>query len=169
MTLKVVKFKQSRNVSDYSLVLDGLYEEFGNAFCHTILSWCGVMGSSKEDNRYWQVWLLYHGDTPIGICGLYSLNDSTEELWLGWLGIIPEYRNKGVWGLMILNQLKFKARKVGCKRLFSYVEKGGRPLNFYYKHGFKKVGLVKDYLNLHLEVDVDEFEDTDDIIITLDL
>lgn len=53
-----------------------------------------AINSNKE---YCCYFLVYHNDAPIGVTGLYSIEDieQTNSLWLGWYGIKKEYRNHG--------------------------------------------------------------------------
>ncbi len=156
---------QSRNIEDYSVLLDGLYPDFGNHFCHTILCWCGLMENRKEkDNKFWEVWIIkdHLGDTQ-GICGLYSLSASIDELWLGWFGVLPELRNKNI-GAYIINQLKFKAKNIGAKALMSYVNEDGKPLNFYYRHGFGVIDKVGSYVDEN-KLSMVDFENRNDFVI----
>ncbi len=161
---------QSKNINDYKNILEGLIEDFGFIYYHAILSWCGIIENSLwKSNKYWQVYLIKYNDDIVGICGLYSLYENrTDELWLGWFGIIPSERNLGI-GEYALNWMKDNAKLLGCKKIKSYVDKDGKPLNFYYRNGFKKICLVKEYLQLNKDLSLDEFENYDDIIIEYEL
>lgn len=165
-----MEFKQSYHINDYGIILDGLIEEFGPSFCHTLLQWCGIMNDpalSKGENQFWEVWYIVIDDTAVGICGLYTLPPhNTKELWLGWLGLIPEYRNKGL-GKDILEFLDIEAKKVNCEVLRSYVDKEGKALSFYNKNGFKVVGNVQEFLHANnlTHIDGENFEDMEDWVI----
>lgn len=165
---------QSKNISDYSILLDGLYSDFGNHFCHTILCWCGIMEKGEQpqtsSGNFWQVWIAIHNGATVAICGLYSLLPYTytgETLWLGWFGVLPELRNQNI-GSDILNWLKEKAKNNGAKRIMSYVSSDGKPLMFYARHGFKKIGLVGDYVKLN-QLSMSDFESEKDFIIELEM
>lgn len=159
---------QSKNIEDFSILLDGLYPDFGNHFCHTILCWCGIMEVGEQQKRneghFWEVWLVkdHLGDTQ-AICGLYSLSKSTNELWLGWFGVLPELRNKNI-GTYTINQLKFKEKNLGAKSLMSYVDEDGKPLNFYYRHGFGVINKVGSYVDEN-NLSMSDFEDRNDFVI----
>src|SRR5579859_7715253 len=125
-----IEFFQSENIYDYTPVLEGLNDDFNGDHFHAILAWCRVMDiDMREGDHFWQVWLIrdLHGNT-IGLSGLYSLDDSTKNLWLGWLGVLPEYRNKGI-GERILASLEDFAIMSGCKNIWTYVDKDGKPLS----------------------------------------
>ena len=53
-----------------------------------------AINSNKE---YCCYFIAYHNDAPIGVIGLYSVEDieETNSIWLGWFGIKEEYRNRG--------------------------------------------------------------------------
>lgn len=154
---------QSKNIDDYKPILDGLKDVFDTEHFEATFYWCKM--TIEKYYEYWEVYLIKWEDKTIGICGLYSLNkNSTEELWLTWFGLIPEYRNKGI-GTLALEYMKIKAISLRCKRLMSYVEEEGKALPFYYRNGFKRISSVKEYLFLHPELPTNEFgEDNDHII-----
>jgi len=138
-----MEFIQSRNVNDYAPAIQGLTPTFGPVFQQCIDMWCRQ--DYEEEASYWNIWLATVDNEVIGICGLYSLNESNDELWLGWFGVVPDKRKKGL-GSCILKFVTEQASSVGCKILRSYVEGEGKPLPFYEKRGLKVIGKVKDYL-----------------------
>lgn len=164
---------QSRNINDYKPILEGLVEDFGYAYYHAILAWCRVIDDDTPEN-FWQVYLVTDdvaddSKAPIGkvvgICGLYSHTASTDELWLGWFGIVPERRNGGI-GKEVLDALKDIAYNYNAAKLMSYVDKEGAPLNFYYRNGFELIGRVGEYIKDKPSLNVKEhFEDAEDFII----
>ncbi len=161
-------FVQSRNIYDYSSIMPSLAEDFGNAFYHTCLTWCQIIPDTSH-NLLWQIWLIKKNNKFIGICGLYTLSGAknTSELWLGWLGIIPELRNKGL-GVYVMQHLYKYAKSVKCKKLFSYVDSVGKPLSFYEREGFEVIGRVNMYCKENKK-DIKEFEDPYDWVIMKNL
>lgn len=159
-----ISFTQSRDVFEYGKLVKPLLDDFGSPFCQTIMEWCNVV--PDEFDNYWEWYLIYDDSKVIGCCGLYSLDENTEELWLSWFGILPEYRSKGV-GTIALEFLYGIAKTVKCKILRSYVDKEGKPLVFYGRNGFKVIGTVQEFLdnNKLKEIDGDQFEDMNDIVI----
>ncbi len=160
----MIKFKQSRNIYDYSNILNGLLADFGAPFCQTVLQWCKII--DYNPSNYWEVYIVEKDDSTIGICGLYSLDESTEELWLGLFGILPELRNQKI-GKDVMKFLYAEAEKLGCKRIMSYVDQGGKPLSFYKREGFDVIGTVDKYLkdNSMRQIDGEEFESLEDFVI----
>lgn len=164
----------SKNIHDFKPIFEGLVPDFGYSYYHTILVWCGIIneisGHSKKGNKYWEVWLVKNDeDTVIGICGLFALLPNfTKELWLGWFGILPEHRNKGL-GKDVLDWMKEKAKNAGAEKIFSYVDKSGTPLPFYFRNGFKRVCSVGEYLQQNPTVSSeDDFEDLADHVIVFE-
>ena len=51
----------------------------------------------KEMDYY----IVYIENTPIGVTGIYSYNEYPENAWLGWFGILKEYRNNGYGGIVL--------------------------------------------------------------------
>lgn len=162
-----MKFIQTKDIKEYATLLDGLYPDFGNHFCHTILCWCDIMESGKETGEYWQVWIVKHESQTIGICGLYSLDNNIDTLWLGWLGIVPELRNKKL-GVDVIEFLKSTAISIGSTTLMSYIDEDGKPLNFYKRAGFDVICTVGEYIKEH-NIDLSSFEDENDYVIKYSL
>lgn len=157
--------EQSRNIHDYKIILQSLIDDFGYTYYHAILIWCKIIDDDEDDNKYWQVYLIKWNGEVVGICGLYSqYKNTTDELWLGWFGIIPTKRNDRI-GQHALNWMKQNAKSIGCKKLMSYVDEDGKPLPFYYRNSFKRVGTVKEYLSTHHELSIKSFENGNDHII----
>jgi GNAT superfamily N-acetyltransferase len=163
-----ISISYSKNIYDFKNILEGFVDDFGFTYYHTILGWCNIL-DYPQDGCYWQVYLVKRREEIIGICGLYSnFPDYTEELWLGWFGIVPKYRNNK-YGELVLDWLKITAKDLGANKILSYVDKNGKPLNFYKRNGFKITGTVKDYLKENKNVSRDNFENLKDYIISCDI
>jgi GNAT superfamily N-acetyltransferase len=153
----------TKSIRKYKNIFEGLVQDFGYIYYSSILYYCGILDKNKDPDQYvgfWKIWLIVVDDI-IGICGLYALK-STEELWLGWFGIIPEYRYKGL-GTKVLARLENKAKKRGAKRLFVYVDKNEKAIPFYKRNGFELVGRVGEYVKYH-NISMDDFEDENDMV-----
>ena len=164
-----LSFFKTRNIYDYSQVLKPLAEDFTPIFYQTMLVWCEIIPSDNaQSDRLWEVWLIKLGNKQVGVCGLYTLNGATDtkELWLGWLGIVPELRNLKL-GTQVMEHLYAFAKSVGCERIYSYVDKDGRPLNFYKREGFEIIGTVGEYCDKNClgNIDGGDFEDENDYVI----
>lgn len=160
--MTMINFKQSKNIRDYKTLISGLHADFGDNFYEAIKCWC----KENEDDEFWEVWLVKNDNKTIGICGLYSLEAGTKNLWLGWLGILSKYRNNGI-GKELMQFLYAEANKVGCKHMYSYVDYKGKPLSFYHREGFKQLGSVREFLNTTKMKNIDKemFEDMRDHVI----
>ncbi len=160
---------QSRNIHDYKPILEGLVEDFGYIYYRTILKWCKILDNEKGDLKHWEVYLIKWNEETVGICGFYSLYDNrTDELWLGWFGIIPSKRNQKI-GQYALEWMKESAKSIGCRKLKSYVDANGKPLPFYFRNGFVKVSTVKEYLSVYEELSIKSFETENDFVIECSL
>lgn len=167
-----ILFKQSRDIKEFRPLINTLIPDFDYVFLHTILQWCNLANDPYEgQNKFWEVWLIGYEENnnwnTIGICGLYSLvPHKTDKLWLGWLAIIPELRNKGL-GKKVMDHLYREALYVGCAEIYSYVDKEGAPLNFYKREKFEILGTVQEFLDSNnlSKIDGNDFEDPNDYVI----
>jgi N-acetylglutamate synthase-like GNAT family acetyltransferase len=161
----------TKEIKDFKPVLEGLVSDFGYSFYHTILTWCGIIDDTDSPKKYWQIYLVSVENQVIGICGLYSLKENDKkELWLGWFGIIPS-RRKNMQGTRVLNWLKGQAKELGCKKLFTYVDKDEKVLPFYEKNGFntEKFERVWAFLSENSYASKSDFEDENDLVISCKL
>ena len=53
--------------------------------------------------KYMYYCIVYLDSLPIGVTGLYVYHEYPKDAWLGWFGILNEYRNQG-YGTKVLNQ-----------------------------------------------------------------
>ena len=165
-----LKIFQSTNIKNYKPILEGLLEDFGYTYWNAILTWCDIIDDDPRcKNKYWQVWLVEYERNVIGICGLFShKDDNNEELWLGWFGIVPALRNKHL-GEEILGWMETEAKRLGSKRILSYVDEDGKPLSFYYRNGYKLLGSVKEYLANNRAASKEDFESLNDHVIAKEI
>ena len=74
---------------------------------------------SKKD-----YYIVFKENQPVGITGLY-IDEFTQEqgvVWLGWFGVLPENRNKGLGSEILIETLKL-AKKKGFNTLRLYTSK----------------------------------------------
>lgn len=93
-------------------------------------------------------YIVYNGEIPIGVVGLYSYNEYPSDAWLSWYGVIDKYRNKGL-GSKIFDFFKELALQKGysCIRVYTSSE-------FDIAIGlYEKKGMIKEYYNNELESD----------------
>lgn len=65
--------------------------------------------------------LVYFDNEPIGVIGLYEINNFSDTVWLSWFGILEKYRNNGI-GKKMIDDIKEIAKKYNKKflRLYTY-------------------------------------------------
>ncbi len=159
-----IKLQETKDIKQYRLLFDGLFKDFNYALWDGILMWCDIKYNSIAEDRYWRVFLIKKRNIVIGICGLYSMDHDTDELWLGWFGILPEYRNKGI-GKIVLQALEKRAKIVGCKYIYSHVGKNNfKAMRFYEREGFERISTVLKFIKNN-KVDRNEFENINDHVI----
>lgn len=71
----------------------------------------------KEMDYY----IAYAEATPIGVTGIYAYHEYPETAWLGWFGILPEFRNVG-YGSFIFDLTEILARKKKYKEFRLYTD-----------------------------------------------
>ena len=101
--LSSIKLINSENFDDYHPILS-LEKDLGDGYIDDIKNYCGLIPSHYEghpppNSDNWKIFLIKKDNTTIGITGFYKLGMSPKnpnEYWLGWFGILPEYRGSGV-------------------------------------------------------------------------
>lgn len=61
----------------------------------------------KEMDYY----IVYNGDVPVGVTGIYSYHEYPETAWLGWFGILEKYRNNGLGGITLDKTIELAQKK----------------------------------------------------------
>ncbi len=91
---------------------------FNNVKCCAYLHYLNSFICKKD------YYIVYEKGEPIGITGLYVDEFTQEEgvVWLGWFGILPEFRKKG-YGQKILEETILLAKDNGFSILRLYTEK----------------------------------------------
>lgn len=98
----------------------------------------------KEMTNY----IVYNGEIPIGVVGLYSYNEYPSDAWLSWYGVIDKYRNKG-FGSRIFDFFEELALRKGYSSIRVYTSKEfDTAIGLY-----EKKGMIKEYYNNELESD----------------
>lgn len=82
----------------------------------------GSLDASKDyeafvngENDY-NYFLVYDGDTCIGVSGIYHIGQDYENAWLGWFGILPEKRRNAL-GSDALRLVDETARDLGFRTM----------------------------------------------------
>lgn len=58
--------------------------------------------------EYMKYYLVYRSDAVVGITGIYSNEDlnETNSIWLGWFGVLENYRSKGLGKQILLDTIE---------------------------------------------------------------
>ena len=125
---------QSHSLGDYVSIVEELKNDLGERFPHSIRSWCGL-----EIRPYplvnWQLYLA--SDAQEGnIIGLYSYyqqpEDPPEKFWIGWLGVLPQYRRQGV-ARQFLANIMSSVLTCGAKELWVHTDNSNHAAISLYK------------------------------------
>lgn len=81
-------------------------------------------------------WLPKIGDEIVGICGVYSYTEYPRDAWLGWFGVLEQYRRKG-YATQIMNFCMQKAKEMGFDtfRLYTDEQDNINAVKLYQKLG----------------------------------
>lgn len=93
-------------------------------------------------NKYF---LLYEdGIGYVGISGLYSLKADPESAWLGWFGILEQYR-RNRYGSEALRLFELRAKELGYKycRVYTDRDDNDSAIDFYKSNGYA----FEEYVN----------------------
>ncbi len=134
-SLKVI---QTRDFTNFQPLVQEL--GFEDKFEISMRQWCGLR-EPEPSMKFWQVYLVKLGEEIIGVMGLYQLvNDEPENAWVGWFGVLPQFRQQG-WGQMMMNQLKEYAVKFGFQELWVFTNYDNLgAIAFYEKSSFVLLG-----------------------------
>ena len=74
---------------------------------------CGYLSFKKAYEKGDPYFLVYYGGVPIGTTGIYEDAKITppDTAWLGWYGILPEYRGKGLGKQVLADTIAEAARR----------------------------------------------------------
>lgn len=128
-----------------AIVLDMWHKIFPN---ETL--WCGFALAENCFQKslhdpYLRYYIHYNGDTPVGISGIYKEDAEPESAWLGWFGVLPEYRRQG-FGTKIMDYFIQECRSLGKKyaRLYTGAE-NTIGQKFYEAYGYKGEPYTADH------------------------
>lgn len=100
-----------------------------------------------DDGRLYTVFEL--DNIIAGISGLHHYEwGPTENVWLGWFALDPEFHGRG-FGRKMIKTTEDNARRRGFKKLFIETYQNDifqRAINFYKKSGFINAGSINNYL-----------------------
>lgn len=97
---------------------------------------CFDMSIGQKDFHYW---ISYDSDVdrpigfPVGISGLYVEDADIESSWLGWFGVLPEFRRQR-YGTRIINHYEDEARLAGFKYARLYTTENNAVARAFYKY-----------------------------------
>lgn len=166
-----MKLIESYDINDYDKIINSSLvsmDELGPGINNSIYKYCNKI----LKNKYWRIYLLNYNNENIGITGLYSLEDTLDELWLGWFGLNENYRGQKI-GEIMLQLTIIEANKLNCKFLKLYTSKSNviaqklyKKFNFEFLHNVETEINEKQY-NLD-DFGFDDYELTKDISILND-
>jgi ribosomal protein S18 acetylase RimI-like enzyme len=106
-----------------------------------------IRAKGLDDGRHYFV-LLVDG-IPAGITGLHHYEWGPDEnVWLGWFAVSPKLQGRG-FGVRLMAETERAAKVLGYRKLFIetyHTPTFSRAIRFYSKAGFRKAGMIENYL-----------------------
>lgn len=101
-------------------------------------AWANYLEAVKgiSGNEYW---ILTEDGGPVGVSGIYVIDAEPKCAWLGWFGILPEHRRKGL-GSKAIALFEEQARKRGFTtvRLYTARDDNDAAKTFYRRNGYSE-------------------------------
>ncbi|ESK96602.1 n-acetyltransferase nat13 [Moniliophthora roreri MCA 2997] len=93
--------------------------------------------------------LVYYNDVPVGtICCRIEQKDGEDHLYLMTMGILAPYRSRGLGSQSLQSVLDAASSHTSPRvtKIYLHVQvSNAEAKKFYERHGFKEVGIHKDY------------------------
>lgn len=105
-----------------------------------------AIDTNYKSNKYY---IIRWNELPVGVIGLYVNNEiDSESIWLGWFGILPEFRSKGLGRRSILDMIE-QSKKYNKKYFRLYTNDDGdstaRPLYRSVMQVYEHYNNINDY------------------------
>ena len=163
----------SHNIEDFK-PLFVLNKDHGDYFQYYMEEWCknSDIRRELEENGNWVNYLIKYQNKYVGTIGEYQLKYNGEfhegEYWLGFFGVLEEYRGSGVSYRALTNLLEMiTKRDIKFHKMMLYTEKiNYHAQNFYRRMGFNFLSEgINDYCKIN-GCDKEEYfnSPTEDII-----
>ncbi len=83
-----------------------------------------IFPTNRLENKLVPIdFLVRWGKTPVGVVGLYCIDGYEDDIWIDWLGVLPEYRNRGIGTQMLIHIYEVaKAYKKKHLRLYTFAK-----------------------------------------------
>ena len=93
--------------------------------------------------RFMRYWIVDDGKDDVGMCGLYSADETA--CWLGWFGIRPGFRRRG-YAAAMFRRMEDVARGMDYKEFRLYTDKVFNRVAYdmYVRRGMREDGIYFD-------------------------
>lgn len=89
----------------------------------------------KEMDYY----IVFVENTPIGVTGIYAYHEYPDDAWLGWFGVLKDYRRNGYGGIILDKTIEL-AKQKGYKNFRLYTDETAKSAHKLYESR----GMVKE-------------------------
>ena len=133
---KNMKLQKISTLEDIEIVKSFFYQIFPEENKYDLVHFEQSITRQHKFKRL-EYYLGCENNALVGISGVYA--DNSDECWLGWFGIRPEYRRNGYASTILDLQLQMmKEYSYKVCRLYTDRVINKNAVNLYIKKGFKK-------------------------------
>ena len=131
-----MELKKITTQKDIELVKSFFYKLFVDEAGYDLIHFKQSVSGKHEFKRL-EYYFGCENNAIVGVCGLYA--NQTDECWLGWFGVLPEYRKRG-FATAMLNLLTETMKNYGYKicRIYTDAVTNKDAVCLYIKQGFKQ-------------------------------
>lgn len=91
---------------------------------------------AEQNPDFAEYYLCYYNNVPCAITGWYDFDQCKTDAFMGWYGVLPAFRNKGIGSLVFDETVKLvKAKHYPFFRLYTDVVVNSESVRLYQKKG----------------------------------
>ncbi len=129
-----LSYRRPTALDDLQPLIALLEDDLGPEFERSMRAWFGLQPRPYVLDR-WEILVARDeaGASDVGVCGYYrQQGDRPGRFWIGWLGVVPRARRRGI-GAQLLNKLTTEVAHAGGKELWVYTEPDNQAAIAFYR------------------------------------
>lgn len=126
-------FRRPESYAELEPLVEALGDDLGPQFEQSLRVWCGLKPAPYPLEQ-WEIEIARdHDDSNVGILGYYRHpQDRPGRFWVGWLGVVPAARRRGI-GALLLQRVQDRAAGAGATELWVYTEADNHAAASFYR------------------------------------